>query len=130
MSRLSVRTQFLQAIGLICLLAGIIGDSFLHLPALVIFSLLGIGIVCMLLGNRAARRERRGEPPVPVDQRHKRFAILAVLLAAGFVGGYFLERHDHPEFSITLTIMICVLGFLSATGIMCWQIYRPRTPKT
>jgi len=128
MSRLSVRTQLLLTIGPICFLAGIIGDSFLHLPGLVSFSLLGIGIVCMLLGTRAARREKRGEPPVPVDQRHKRFATLAVALAAGFIGGYFLVRHDHPEFSIMLSIAICVFGFLVATGIICWQIYRPRTP--
>ena len=92
--------------------------------------MLGTGVVCIFLGIRGLRRQKRGEPVVPVNQRHKRFTILFVSLVAGFVGGYFLIRHDHPEFSVAFSLAICALGLIFATGLIAWQIYRPRATKT
>src|SRR5438874_10525229 len=94
--------------GMILLPAGIVSDSFLHLPQVITFVLLGAAIICMFFGIRATRRQNRGAPAAAFDQRHKRFAILFVSLVAGFVGGYFLVRHDHPEFSIMLSVSICL----------------------
>jgi phosphatidylglycerophosphate synthase len=112
------------------MMAGIIGDSFFHLPDPLVFALLGMALVFMFTGVRTLRRQKRGEPAVPLDQRHKRFGILFVSLLAGFAAGYFLIRHDHPEFSVAFSILLCVLGLLFATGIIVWQIYRPRKGKT
>lgn len=62
------------------------------------------------------------------DQRHRRFAVLFLSLVVGFIIGYFLVRHDHPDFSIALCVLICAIGLCLATAIIGWQIYR--TPKT
>src|SRR5438874_8653309 len=116
--------------GMILLPAGIVSDSFLHVPQAITFVLLGAAIICMFFGIRATRRRNRGAPAAALA-RHKRFAILLVSLIAGFVGGYFLVRHDHPEFSITLSVSVCMFGLVFATAIIAWQIYfRCEKPKT
>jgi hypothetical protein len=118
-------------IGMVLLPAGIVGDSFLHLPHIATFALLSAAIICMLVGIRETRRLNRGVPATAFDQRHKRFGILFVSLVAGFVGGYFLVRHDHPEFSMMLSAAICLFGLVFATSIIAWQIYfRGERPKT
>jgi len=118
-------------IGMILLPAGIVSDSFLHLSHIITFALLAGAFVCMMLGVRAMRRQQRGTPATPLDQRHKRFAILFVSLVVGFIAGYFLIRHDHPEFSIMLSVSICLFGLVFATAIIAWQIYfRREKPKT
>jgi ribose/xylose/arabinose/galactoside ABC-type transport system permease subunit len=54
--------------------------------------------------------------------------LLFFSLVVGFIIGYFIIRHDHPDFSITLSVLICAAGLSLATAIIAWQIYR--TPKT
>ena len=121
----------LLLLGMILLPAGIVSDSFLHLPQIVTLVLLGGALVCMFLGVRAMWRQQRGAPTTPFDQRHKRFIILLLSLVLGFIGGYFLIRHDHPEFSITLRVTICLFGLVLATSIIAWQIYfRGEKPNT
>jgi hypothetical protein len=110
-------------IGMILFPAGLVSDAFLHLPRIVSFVLLGGAFVCMLLGLRAMRRQQRDAPPVPVDQRHKRFAMIFVAALVGCIIAAFMIPVENAHFSFLTRALIALGSFVIVTGATAWAIY-------
>ena len=113
----------LLLIGMILFPAGLVSDAFLHLPRIVSLAFLGGAFVCMLLGVRAMRRQQRDAPPVPVDQRHKRFAMIFVAALVGCIIGAFMIPVENAHFSFTTRALIALGSLLIATAASAWAIY-------
>jgi hypothetical protein len=117
------RTHPLLIIGSVALLAGILGDSYLHLPTPVVMAVLLFAILCMILGIRAARRHASPVPPMPLRQKHQRFAILFGAVLVGCVISSFLLPVQNAQFSLTTRVLIALASLLTATGILIWGVY-------
>jgi hypothetical protein len=120
------KTQTLLIIGVIAMLAALIGDSYLHLSFAVLAALVAVAVVCFLLSNRAARRVQFTSPPVPLRRRHQRFAIFFGAALIGCILGSFVLPVKNAHFSLTTRMLIALASLLTATAILAWKIYFPR----
>ncbi|HEV2045055.1 MAG TPA: hypothetical protein VGQ95_00475 [Chthoniobacterales bacterium] len=125
------RTHPLLIIGSVALLVSILGDSYLHLPTLLVVGVLLFAIACMILGTRAARRQAPTSPPASLRQKHQRFAILFAAVLVGCIFGSFVLPVQNAQFSLTTRVLIALASLLTATGILVWGVYfrRRKSPE-
>ena len=117
------KAQLVIATGCLLGLGGTVGDMFFNAPDYVVFALLISGIVVMLIGGRAARRDKIAAPPQPAGTRWRRFVLYLVLAAASAVVSFFGSQHSHPDFSLGLIVGICVFTFILCAAILYWQVF-------
>jgi magnesium-transporting ATPase (P-type) len=110
-------------IGCTALLAAVFGDSYLHLPKLVVTGLFLIGIACLIYALRAMRRSKSPLTAMSRRQKHWRFAMFFAAVMAACLISFFVLPNAHPEFSFTTRVRTALLSLATATGIGIWAIY-------
>jgi L-cystine uptake protein TcyP (sodium:dicarboxylate symporter family) len=125
------RTHPLLIIGSVALWVGILGDSYLHLPTLLVMGILLFAVICMFLGIRAACRQTPVSSPTSVRQKHKRFAMLFAAVLVGCIFGEFVLPTQNAHFSLSTRVLIALASILTATGILVWGVYfwRRKSPE-
>ena len=84
------------------------------------------GIVCLIVSYRMWRRSNSTATPVPMTQKHRRFALFLDAALFGSIIAWFLPAGSTYRLPPTTRGLIAVGTVVFVIAVLIWKIYFPR----
>lgn len=113
-----------MVLGSLFLLAGIFLDVFFADYSWLSIILMLLSCIISYTGIKIHKKTPEYLTPLPKDKKKKGFTIILGSIFVGSAISPFLIHYQHPEFSLDVLVIISVVTFIMATGIVWYSFVR------